>query len=212
MNDQFADFILLTEWRSNASGAFLKVALENAGYIAFCETRSATANGILVAAKRAFSTSRVTPPNSPNGEIVAADLDGLRILCGYFPQLDAKKPFFDVCLEQAAKVKSPLLLIGDLNTGRNDIDLEAGATKFSCADQFVELTESAGMIDLWRQSNGYVAREWTWHSQENGFRIDHAFGNRALISSASAIKCSYDPSTRDDGLTDHSGMIVDINY
>ena len=87
-NAQSADFILLTEWRSNASGGFLKVTLESVGYIAFGETRSTTANGILVAAKRPFSKSRLTPATSPNGEIVAAKLDGLRILCGYFPQLE----------------------------------------------------------------------------------------------------------------------------
>jgi len=80
--------------------------------------------------------------------------------------LDAKKPFFDVFLEQAANVQTPLLLIGDLNTGRNDIDLQAGATKFSCADQFVELTSGAVMIDLWRQSNGNDAREWTWPADD----------------------------------------------
>jgi exonuclease III len=124
--------------------------------------------------------------------------------------LGAKKPFFEVFLEQASCVQVPLLIIGDLNTGRNDIDLEPGAAKFSCADQFIELTKSGGMIDLWRQSNGAEAREWTWRSSKNGFRIDHAFGNKALISSAAAINCSYDPSTRLNGITDHSGLIVEV--
>jgi len=209
---QSADLILLTEWRSNDSGTSLKEAIESAGYISFGETRSTAADGILVAVKYPFSTSRLTPPSSPKGEIVAAELAGLKILCGYFPQGDAKKPFFDIFLEQAASVQTPLLLIGDLNTRRNDIDLEAGAAKFSCANQFIELTDKAEMIDLWRQSNGADAREWTWRSSKNGFRIDHAFGNKALLASASAIKCSYDPSTRDGGLTDHSGVIVDIAY
>jgi exodeoxyribonuclease-3 len=213
LNAQHADFILLTEWRANASGAFLKAALEDNGYISFGEARDSAANGVLVSAKRPFSTSRLTPKVSTNGEIIAADLEnGVRILCCYFPQLLAKKPFFDVCLEQASEMKTPLLLVGDLNTGRNDIDLEEGATKFACANQFVELTNSAGMIDLWRQSNGPETREWTWRSQKNGFRIDHAFGNQAFISSAPTTKCWYDHSTKTDDLTDHSGMIVDVIF
>jgi exonuclease III len=207
---QAADAILLVEWRSNASGGTLKVALEKAGYLAHGETRSPTANGMLVAAKKPLSTFRITPPHAVSGEMVATDLGGFRMLCGYFPQLDAKKSFFDLLLEQAAAVQTPLLVIGDLNTGRNDIDLEFGATKFSCADQFAELTQQAGMADLWRRTNGADAREWTWRSHKNGFRIDHAFGNRALISSFLTIRCWYDHSPREDGLTDHSGLIVDL--
>lgn len=211
LNVQSSDFTLLTEWRSNTNGLRLKKELEEIGYQCAGESDGPTSNGLLIASKSPFDTLDLTPQSSPNGEILAVDLEnGVRVLCCYFPQLDAKKPFFDVCLEQATGAKNPLLIIGDLNTGNNLIDLEAGATKFSCADQFNMLTEAAGMIDLWRLSNGADAREWTWQSTKKGFRIDHAIGNQELVSSASSIKCWYDESTRENGLTDHSGLILTI--
>ena len=208
---QYADFILLTEWRPNTAGLRLKNELEEIGYGCEGESDGPTANGLLIASKRPFETIDLTPQASPNGEVLAVDLEnGIRVLCCYFPQLDAKKPFFEVCLKQAANVNKPLLIVGDLNTGNNNRDLEAGATIFSCSDQFDELTNKGGMVDLWRLTNGGDAREWTWHSPKKGFRIDHALGNQAFVSSVSTIRCWYDKSTRDNGFTDHSGMIVAV--
>jgi exonuclease III len=129
-----------------------------------------------------------------------------------FPQLAEKRPFFDVCLKQATGLAKPLLLVGDLNTGRNDIDLEQGATKFSRADQFDHLTSRSGMIDLWRKSNGFDAREWTWRSHKSGFRIDHALGNAQLESHSPATACWYDHSPRICGLTDHSALIILLGH
>lgn len=208
---QLADVILLTEWRANANGLRLKRDLEETGYMCLGDSRGPAANGLLIASTHPFQMQGLTPQTSANGTILAADLEnGLRILCCYFPQRDAKRPFFSTCLDQAAQFDRPLLIIGDLNTGNNATDLEAGGAKFSCSDQFDKLTEDAGMVDLWRSSNGAHAREWTWHSSKNGFRIDHAFGNQMLISSNPNIKCWYDKSTMENGLTDHSGMILKL--
>lgn len=213
LDSKSADFILLTEWRKNANGLLLKAAIETKGYSTVGKSGGASSNGLLVASNCPFTTLDLTPEASPNGEILAADLDiGLRVLCCYFPQLEAKRPFFDVCFDQAARIAAPLLLLGDLNTGANDHDLEQGATKFACSDKFVELTHHAEMTDLWRHSNEPSAQEWTWRSSKNGFRIDHAFGNQAFISSGSGIRCWYDHSTRASGLTDHSGIILDTEF
>ena len=206
---QSADFILLTEWRNNAPGEALKAALGTAGYQTVGEARGGAANGLLVAAKHVFTSFDLTPEDATNGQLLAVDLAGnLRVLCGYFPQLQAKRPFFEACLQQAVGRPGPLLLIGDLNTGRNDIDLDDGATKFACADQFCDLSTRGGLIDLWRMSNG-ATREWSWRSAKNGFRIDHALANDTLVSAAEMIRCHYDHATRTGGLTDHSGLVVD---
>ena len=212
LDTQSADLVLLTEWRANTNGLRIKAAIEDKGYTSVGESGGPSSNGLLIASNGPFTTLNLTPVNSPKGEILAADLDdGLRILCCYFPGLEAKKPFFDVCLEQAITSATPLLIVGDLNTGRNDVDLEEGAAKFFCSDQFIELTNRAEMTDLWRHSNGSTAREWTWRSPKNGFRLDHAFGNRALISSYSSLRCRYDHSTRESGLTDHSAIVLDFD-
>jgi exodeoxyribonuclease-3 len=84
LGSQSADFVLLTEWRSNASGKFLKEALQEAGYTCFGASRDGSANGALVAAKCSFDVLRLTPRESPRGEILAADTDsGMRVLCCY---------------------------------------------------------------------------------------------------------------------------------
>jgi len=211
IRDQAPDFILLTEWRKSAKGLVLQGAIQTLGYSVVGGSDGASSNGLLVASTRPFRTIDLTPIASATGKILAADLEiGIRVLCCYFPQLGVKKPFFEVCLEQAAQLETPMLILGDLNTGSNDYDLEQGATKFSCADQFGALTHPATMTDLWRYSNGPHAREWSWRSSKNGFRIDHALGNRSLVRSFGEIKCRYDHSTRDNVLTDHSGLILEI--
>jgi len=211
LGEQSADFILLAEWRRNANGLWLKGALENRGYTTFGESRGPAANGLLIATSRRFSTSRLTPTGSINGEIISVNLENdIGILCCYFPQRLAKKDFFAACLEQVAKADWPLLIIGDLNTGRNEIDLERGAAKFACANEFAELTENGGMADLWRRSNGHDAQEWTWRSPKNGFRIDHAFANRTFLTCFPDVRCCYEHSPRTDDLTDHSALIVEI--
>ena len=49
----------------------------------------------------------------------------LVVLAAYFPQLQAKAPFFAACMTIAANhTDVPLLLIGDLNTGCNESDIE----------------------------------------------------------------------------------------
>lgn len=75
LNGQSADFVLLNEWRSNGSGAFLKTAMEETGYTCIVETKGAAANGLLAASMRAFSISSLKPAACPNGEIVAADFE-----------------------------------------------------------------------------------------------------------------------------------------
>jgi exonuclease III len=66
----------------------------------------------------------------------------------------------------------------------------------------------AGLVDLWRRSNGPDACEWTWLSnQKNGFRIDHAFGNEPFVRLLQPA-CVYDHRSREGKTSDHSALIV----
>ena len=127
----------------------------------------------------------------------------------YFPQGKAKSTFFARCAEIATAARTPLLIIGDFNTGRNDLDIEGNGVAFDCADLFVGLSERAGLADLWRSRQG-ERREWTWRSAKNGFRIDHALANQALIDRFPDYRCEIDHEPRLLGLTDHSAIIVDL--
>jgi exonuclease III len=98
-------------------------------------------------------------------------------------------------------------LLGDLNTGRNDVDREGG-TPFACVEQFDALQTRAGLVDLWRAQHGDTARDWTWRSPKNGFRIDHAFGNAAFRERFQGIRCRYDHEPREMKITDHSALVL----
>lgn len=101
----------------------------------------------------------------------------------------------------------PFLLLGDLNTGYNNIDVEGNGAPFSCADMFDALQTKAGLVDLWRGEHG-DKQEWSWRSPINGFRVDHAFANEAFQKCFAPIRSYYDHGPRENGLTDHSALIV----
>jgi exonuclease III len=136
-------------------------------------------NGILVGAGETFRQRTLTPIGSQKGELVLADFAcGWRLLAAYFPQGQAKAPFFQVCLQEAARSRDvPLLLLGDLNTGLNDMDVEGKGVPFVHANLFADLQTRGGLVDLWRMEHGDQL-EWSWRSRLNGFRTDHALANR----------------------------------
>jgi len=201
---------IITEWRNNASGQQLRNGLLSGGLRSFSGVRGPKINSTLLAAGEFTYSEMITPPNSPAGEMALLSLNSVTVIGCYFPQRMAKIPFFERCIEVAAKAQHlPLLIIGDFNTGRNDLDIEGNGTRFDCADQFIGLCNQAGLSDLWRFRHGQ-RREWTWRSAKNGFRIDHAFGNQAFIDRFPNYRCEIDHEPRLMGLTDHSALIVDL--
>jgi exonuclease III len=204
------DIVVLSEWRDNPSGTWFRSALQQEGFFIDTAVRPLPrSNGLLIAARQSFTLRRITPPSSSAGELALIDLTGgFRLLAGYFPQLKAKVPFFEQCLTEAmASSDRPFMLIGDLNTGRNDLDIEGRGVPFACADLFLNLQDHAGLIDLWRAVNG-EQRDWTWRSRINGFRVDHAFGNATLVDRYPAVRCWLDHEPRLANMTDHSAILV----
>jgi exodeoxyribonuclease III len=202
---------VLTEWRDNPSGARIRKWLSDEEYHTAAARADAKVNSVLLASRAAIGWRQTTPPDGATGDLILTDVEpSLCILGCYFPQGRAKAPFFEKCIEIARNTKDlPLVMIGDLNTGRNDLDVEETGAPFYCADLFEALTEQAGLVDLWRACNG-DRREWTWHSRTNGFRIDHAFGNNAFIERFPDFRCFIDHEPRQKGLTDHSAIILEV--
>jgi exonuclease III len=218
--ERWPDVIVLPEWLDNARGAVLKSGLEAKGYATATATTNG-ANGVLLAAKRPFASRCATPPmrerkrsEGRGGALLVADFGELRMLAAYFPGWQAKAPFFEACMAEAeASRGAPFVIVGDLNTGRNDLDVEGTGTPFACADQFEELTTRAGLIDLWRDQHG-DAQDWSWRSprsakrRSNGFRVDHAFANAAFQERFPGIRCRYDHEPRKTKITDHSALVL----
>jgi exonuclease III len=106
----------------------------------------------------------------------------------------------------------PFVMIGDFNTGRNDLDIEGPGARFYCTDLFEALTREAGLIDLWRARHG-DREEWIWRSTQKkyGFRIDHVFGNKAFIARFPAFRCTIDHAPRQSELSDHSAVVLEAD-
>jgi exonuclease III len=203
--------VVLSEWRHGPHGIQIESWAQTRGMHHASLTDGRTANGLFVASRTPFQTESSTPSCKGAGALMQAHFDGLSLLACYFPSLVVKEPFFARCAEIAAEnADKPFLMLGDLNTGNQSTDREARGVRYTCAAAFDELSTQHGLHDLWRHSNGSEARQWTWLShRQNGFRIDHAFGNAAFLRWANP-SCRYDHTCRGP-ITDHSAIIVECS-
>jgi exonuclease III len=205
--------VVLPEWRNNVGGQRIRKQLADSGFHTVAAARATSkSNSVLLAATDLIESLEVTPPCATVGDLIIIKLiQGVQILGCYFPQRLAKAPFFEQCIQVAKKRSDvPLVMIGDLNTGRNDLDIEGTGTRFHCADLFQALNSDAGLLDLWRVRHG-EQREWTWRSPTNGFRIDHVFGNKAFVNCFPTFRCVIDHAPRLSKLTDHSAVMLEAD-
>jgi exodeoxyribonuclease III len=203
------DVVVMPEWQRNDAGDLIVKGLKAIGFRVATAVRSAPrCNGVLVGTKLGLETRQITPMGSEKGELLLAEIEHeWKLLAAYFPQGNAKEPFFKTCIAEARLNEAPFLLIGDLNTGNNDVDVEGKGVPFSCAKLFDALQSEARLFDLWRMAHA-SGREWSWRSPKNGFRADHAFANAAFLSRFRPVNCYYDHASRELRLTDHSALIV----
>jgi exonuclease III len=202
------DIAVFTEWRRDAASVPLKAwaSMRRLQWVGACD--GATANGLAVAAKTSFDWVSVTPRRDSVGTMLRAEMGGWTMLAAYFPQGTAKHPYFDVIRDLTQEcIGRPLLTLGDLNTGNQVADKTPEGVKFACAERFDRLSSIEGLSDLWRLTNGVHAREWTWRTSKNGFRIDHAFGNPEFVRQFRPL-CRYDHTPREARFSDHSALLV----
>lgn len=205
---QAADVVVLSEYRAGPKGDALRASLAEAGYRQqFPGRADAGVNSVLVAARSVARAIRPEVASVDAGRIVITEIEGIRIAGVYFNLGKDKASLFDYLLARPPSLEPSAIVIGDMNTGRHDVD-EAGAT-FHCSERFERLV-ARGYTDLWRLCHGEEAREYSWYSprHRNGFRVDHAFGTGDVPARVAA--CAYDQTTR-DGLSDHAAMIVELS-
>jgi exodeoxyribonuclease III len=202
------DVIVLTEWRESTSGRNFIAWIESQGLHYARLNDGSTANGVFLAARIPFQVMTMTPHGSAPGVLMLARFQSWTLLASYFPQGAFKARFFTACAEIAvAHAETPFTIIGDLNTGNQLVDKSAGGARYFCAEGFDALTSKASLVDLWRRTNGTDAHEWTWLSNQNGFRIDHAFGNQPFVHLVQP-SCIYDHRPREENITDHSALLI----
>lgn len=202
-----ADVVVLTEFRLGRTGDAMLSGLAAAGlaHVAMRQAPSRT-NTVVVASREPLRPVAAVPePHSRH--IVAVEISDLAVFGVYFPQRGAKRPVFDWLLSLPAEWRRrPALILGDLNTGRNDLDIEPGGTPFDVAEAMDELA-AASWTDAWRHFHGST-REYSWRSPKRGFRIDHALASAPLLPRVRGAW--YDHTVREAGESDHSLLVVEV--
>lgn len=191
-----ADLLVLTEYHLDDKNLGKQLAELGFQY-QIAGSAEAKENSVFIASKESFEIL------STSQRIVAIELAGLILFGVYFPQGDEKYPVYKKLKSQVDRVESPVLVLGDFNTGLHYID-EAGKT-FACAESFESLKD-VGLVDAWRSRNP-AAKEFSWFSsQGNGFRIDHAFCSESLDKEISSIEYIHTP--RERKFSDHSALVL----
>jgi exodeoxyribonuclease-3 len=125
-----------------------------------------------------------------------------------------KFPFLDAVLGCVHRwSRGPALLVGDTNSGRRIIDEEVPAFN-DIEEGWIDALAALGWTDAFRFVHG-ERRAYTWYSPNgrNGFRIDQAFVNDALLPRLKRAAYVWGRAARNgsrEALSDHAALIVDL--
>lgn len=203
-----ADILVVTEFRANAVGARLIDRLAHADYDTSHPEVGVKENTVLIAARGGIDRSWAFDESLNPRHLWCAEIDGANVCGVYMPQNTAKLPYWEVLINDA-KTSDIDLLIGDFNTGNNDLDKAPRGAKF-IGPEMPERLIAAGYTDMWRSLHPRV-REYSWFSRpgDNGLRLDYVF---AAPDIARQIKfCEFDHLLRTSGETDHSGLVAVVD-
>jgi|SRR5690554_7007250 len=202
------DILVLTEFRNNQNKSIIENELRKQNY-QFIETLevSSRLNSVLIASKTQFDeVESFQSLDIHYQRILRVKAKGLNIYGCYFPGKNLKKEVFEFLISEIKnKGKENTIITGDINTGKHFID-ENGATFYH--SDYLEKFEKLGLVDAWRKVNG-EKREYTWFSNAgNGFRLDHFFIDENL--SDKIVNCEYKHRYREEKISDHSMMILEL--
>jgi len=185
------DAVVLCEFRATPPSVELARRLAALGLVHQCTTADPAhpaANRLLIAARWPLRRLRLRAQPVEAGRWLAASVEGpdpLTLGAMHVPNrvTGRKYPFLDAVLACARRWRlGPALFIGDTNSGRRGIDEEVPA--FSAREEgWIDDLAGCGWRDAFRQVRA-EARAYTWYSPngQNGFRIDQAFVNPALLA------------------------------
>ena len=125
-----------------------------------------------------------------------------------------KYPFLDAVLACARRWRrGPALFVGDTNSGRRGLDEEVPV--FSLREEgWIDALAACGWRDAFRHLQAET-RAYTWYSPNgrNGFRIDQAFVNPALLAHLKEAVYLWGAAAsrgRRSVLSDHAALLVDL--
>jgi exodeoxyribonuclease-3 len=163
------------------------------------------------------------PPFDLESRIVTARLGPLTVASIYVPNggkdFDAKMRFLEALAAWTAAFEAagaPLVLCGDFNVARTDMDVHPRERKPNAVGQrpderaLIERIIGHGLVDVGRALDPTNADLFTWwapwrdmRKRNIGWRLDYVIASRALAERA--VSC---PSFREVGTSDHAPVIA----
>jgi exonuclease III len=139
VNELGADVLVLSEFWDCGAGKDLVAQLKTIGFHDQFFVSAGRSLGVFVAAKSALGAADINRFEIPlRQRIQEIALSGVTVIGVYFPlkQKARKRPYFNAVrnhMKALREQNSPVLLIGDFNTGLNDLDRShPESTKFVC--------------------------------------------------------------------------------
>ena len=215
------DVVALSEFRATPPSGFLAATLADRGLTHQISTASAErpgVNALLLASRWPLTACRrLGAPAEPGRWLLARVGTPRPMAVGlmHVPNRVSgrKYPFLDAVLALASRRwREPALLVGDTNSGRIGLDEEVRAFN-GREDGWMQALAAAGWADAFRHLRG-TARAYTWYSPNggNGFRIDQAFVNRALLQAlvGAAHVWGGRAGGRGHAPSDHAALVLDL--
>ena len=208
------DIVTLQEFRHGSSKAILLEGLAQMGLDEqfVPDTNSARDNSLMIASRYDFQAQIFPKGGDIPARAIRAffpDLNELNLIAVHLPQKKKQPPYLHALIDlDKAFLQENSLIIGDMNCG---IPFEDSETRsFEHTFLFQQLLRD-GWIDAWRSRNKNK-RQFTWIStkQKNGFRYDHALVSPDLNKEVTSIR--YNHKVRQDKISDHSLLVVEINH
>jgi exodeoxyribonuclease-3 len=227
------DIVCLQETKLEDTN-FPRAEIEEAGYrVAFSGQK--TYNGVALLAREPLLDVAVGNPffaDDPQKRLLAATIDGVRVICAYFPNgqaVGSDKYAYKLAwlaalqqwlAEQLARYPS-LVLAGDFNIAPDDRDVhdpQAWAGQILCSDAerqaFRELI-GLGLKDSFRLFE-QAPKQFSWWDyrmlgfQKNlGLRIDHVLLSEALATHCTAAGIDRDMRKRERP-SDHAPVFAEV--
>lgn len=210
---------------------FPRAEFEAAGYHAVFSGQK-TYNGVAIISRKPVNdvTTGIPGYADPQKRVIAATLDGIRVVCGYMPNGESvESDKYRYKLEWYAALTgwlkdemtrhSRLALLGDFNIAPADADVhdpQAWAGKVLCSDAERDAFNgllALGLIDTFRQFE-QPERAYSWWDyrmnafrRKMGMRIDHILASTVL--SGLCQSCTIDAGPRaNERPSDHAPVIA----
>jgi exonuclease III len=204
------DILILQEYRNGKTGLVLDDCCKTLGlsnrYVIDAPARK---NCLMMASKFSMQCeawhSELDPTLTIRSKIDVGQF-GFELFAGHLPHKKAQVAYLETLLDLSGVVKTPALIMGDLNCG---IPFEDSDTKTFDNTHLFQALIKQGWEDSWRSRHA-KAREFSWISAKgNGYRYDHCLATSQIDSRIMSIE--YDHSVREAKLSDHSALLLDVD-